>query len=166
MNLFVFTLVLTTLLVALVAGLVFTFAVVVMPGLASLSDRAYLAAFKAMDRIIQDGQPLFMIVWLGSMVGLVLTVVLGWNQVVSPHRALLITAVVLHLGGVMVPTARYNIPANNRVQRLDLAAMDAATLRDERARFEPMWVRWNTRRTVVAILVTVILLVVLWRQGG
>ncbi len=165
MDPFAFVLVITTLLVALVAGVVFTFAVVVMPGIARLSDRAYLTAFKVMDRIIQDGQILFMIVWLGSILGLLLTVILGWNHGASFDRSLLLTAFVLHVGGVMVPTARFNIPANNRLQALDLEALDDATLRAERSRFEPLWLRWNTRRTIVAVAVTVILLVVLMRQG-
>ncbi len=45
----------TTLSCALVAGLVLGFAIVVMPGIAKLSDQAFLQAFKRMDGIIQDG---------------------------------------------------------------------------------------------------------------
>jgi hypothetical protein len=41
---------LSTLLCSLVAGFVFAFAVVVMPGIQTLSDRDYLRAFKVMDR--------------------------------------------------------------------------------------------------------------------
>ena len=56
---------------ALVAGLLFTFAVVAMPGLAKLSDREFIRAFQVMDGVIQDRQPLFVVVWVGSVVALV-----------------------------------------------------------------------------------------------
>ena len=52
-------LMLTIMLCSLVAGLLFGFAVVVMPGIAKLTDKEYLLAFKHMDEIIQDNHPLF-----------------------------------------------------------------------------------------------------------
>ena len=45
----------------------FGFAAVVMPGIAKLSDREFLLAFKQMDGIIQNNQPAFMFVWVGSV---------------------------------------------------------------------------------------------------
>mgnify|MGYP000408645177 CR=1 FL=1 len=47
------------------AAVVVVFAIVVMPGIATLDDLAFLRAFKAIDRVIQDNQPVFMIVWGG-----------------------------------------------------------------------------------------------------
>ena len=55
----------STLLCALVAGLVLAFAIVVMPGIRHLNDHDYLQAFKVMDRVIQNNHPVFMVVWLG-----------------------------------------------------------------------------------------------------
>ena len=55
------TLLLTTLLCSLVVGLLFGFAVVVMPGISKFNDLDFLKAFKQMDGIIQDNQPLFML---------------------------------------------------------------------------------------------------------
>ena len=68
MELFSVVLMVATLLCALVAGLVLAFAVVVMPGIGSLGDREFLRAFQAMDDMIQDRQPVFMVVWVGSIV--------------------------------------------------------------------------------------------------
>ena len=59
MNLFLPVLVLATFLCSLVAGLLFAFAVVVMPGLRSLDDGGFIRAFQAIDRVIQNNQPLF-----------------------------------------------------------------------------------------------------------
>ena len=77
MTIFQFTLPLATFLCSLVAGFVFAFAIVVMPGIASLSDREFIRAFQAMDGVIQKNQPVFMVVWLGSVAALAASVVMG-----------------------------------------------------------------------------------------
>ena len=59
MALFDVVLVMTALLCGLVAGLLFAFAVVVMPGLKTMDDAAFVRAFQAIDGVIQRGQPLF-----------------------------------------------------------------------------------------------------------
>ena len=48
----------------MVAGILFAFAVVVMPGLKRLNDGEFLSAFIAIDDVIQKRQFLFMLVWL------------------------------------------------------------------------------------------------------
>ena len=52
----------STLLCTLVTGFVFTYAIVVMPGFGNLNDREFIQAFQATDGIIQNNQPLFIIV--------------------------------------------------------------------------------------------------------
>ena len=74
---FYVSLILSILLCGLVAGLVFGFAVVVMPGISKLSDRDFLMTFKNIDRIIQDNQPAFILVWVGSIAAVILTFILG-----------------------------------------------------------------------------------------
>ena len=61
-------LVITAFLCALVAGFLFAFAVVVVPGNKRLTDRGFILAFQVMDGIIQEGQPAFTAVWVGSAV--------------------------------------------------------------------------------------------------
>ena len=60
MGIFETVLIVATLLCSLVAGLVFAFAVVVMPGIKDLKDGEFIRAFQVMDRVIQNNQPLFM----------------------------------------------------------------------------------------------------------
>jgi hypothetical protein len=71
-------------------------------------------------------------------------------------RLLLVVAAVVFLIGVQVPTATINIPLNNRIQRLDVAAISDAARRDAREMFERSWNRWNVRRLVGAVLVSVL----------
>ena len=56
-----------------------------------------------------------------------------------------------------------NVPLNNGLQALDANTPDGTALAVAREAFEVRWNRWNRIRTVVACLVTVLLLVVLFR---
>jgi uncharacterized membrane protein len=69
-EIFQVALIVATFLCTLVAGFVFAFAVVVMPGIRTLGDGEFLRAFQVMDRVIQNNQPVFMLVWLGSVIAL------------------------------------------------------------------------------------------------
>ncbi|MBL8219038.1 MAG: DUF1772 domain-containing protein [Bryobacterales bacterium] len=147
-------LLLSTLLCSLVAGFLFAFAVVVMPGIAKLGDREYLRAFQTMDRVIQDNQPLFLLVWVGSVLAVLAAAVLGFRQLAGMDLALMMTAAALYVFGVQLPTIAIHIPLNNAVQR------DAISRRD----FEPRWNRWNVFRTLCAIFVSALLLVLMLRS--
>jgi uncharacterized membrane protein len=163
MGLIEFAVLISALLCSLVAGLVFTFAILVMPGTAKLGDRAFLQAFKAIDRVIQNNQPAFILVWLGSAVALLASAVLGIWQLQGLDRILLIAACLIYLLGVQAPTIAINVPLNNQLQSQELGTMNETALAESRARFEPRWLRWNTVRTVLAIVTTVLLLVLLVR---
>jgi len=163
MELIEFALGLSALLCSLVAGMVLTFAIVVMPGIRSLDDAAFLKSFKAMDRVIQNNQPVFLFVWLGSAVVILASTVLGIWQLEGLDRLLLVMGCVIHLFGVHLPTIAINIPLNNQLQSVDLESMSAPELLKIKMKFESRWLRWNTIRTFFAILTTVLLLILLAR---
>lgn len=140
-----------TLTASLVAGLVLGFAVVVMPGLGTLSDRDFLRAFQETDRIIQERQPIFMLVWVGSIAAAIAVLVLGTTTLDGVQRSLAWLAAGLYLLLVQGPTVRFNIPLNNEVQALQLDTMSAAELAEARAQFEGPWNRWNRLRTGAAV---------------
>ena len=71
------SLIVATFFCSLVAGFVFAFAVVVMPGIKHLKDAEFIRAFQVMDRIIQNNQPLFILVWVGSALALIVAAGLG-----------------------------------------------------------------------------------------
>ena len=157
-------LILATLLCALTAGLVFAFASVVMPGIGKLGDREFIRSFQVIDGVIQVGQPVFGLVWMGSVVTLLLSAVMGGLQLDGIERVFVIVSALVYVMGVQVPTFRINVPLNNTLQRLDVDAMDKDALASARRAFENRWVRWNSIRTVVASLVSVALMfVLLWR---
>ena len=163
MELIELAILLSALLCSLVAGLVFTFAIVVMPGIRGLGDLGYLQSFKAMDGVIQNGQPVFMLVWLGSAVVLLAATVLGIWQLEGLDRILLVVTCAIYLFGVHLPTVTVNIPLNNHLQAQDLNTMTEPALLEFAQKFESRWLRWNAIRTVLAILTTALLLVLLIR---
>lgn len=163
MGIFQLTLVVATLLCSLVAGFVFAFAVVVMPGFSNLGDAEFLRAFQVTDRVIQKNQPLFMLVWMGSVVALLAAAALGFGQLDGTGRVLIITAVLVYLLGVQLPTATINIPLNNTVQALEIDTVDEAAHAAARQDFESRWNYWNTMRTIMACLVSVLLILLLLR---
>ncbi len=163
MAIFQLTLSVATFLCSLVAGFLFAFAVVAMPGIGSLGDGEFLRAFRAMDRVIQNNQPVFLLVWAGSLVALLASVALGIGQLDGTGRTLMIGAVAVYLLGVQLPTVAINIPLNNKVQALAIDTMDETAQQAARRDFEARWNYWNSIRTVMASLTVVLLIVLLLR---
>ena len=163
MGIFQIALMLATLLCSLTAGFVLAFAVVVMPGIKSLNDREFIRTFQVIDRVIQSSQPIFMLVWIGSIVALVTSTVLGIGQLDGTERLLIIFAALIYLLGVQLPTFTINVPLNNKLQSLDVDAMNEATRKAARKDFEPRWILWNSIRTAFASLASALLIVLLLR---
>ncbi|MEM6277857.1 MAG: DUF1772 domain-containing protein [Verrucomicrobiota bacterium] len=154
-------LVFSTLTTLLVAGLLFTFALLVMPGLGQLDDRSFLRGFQEIDGIIQRSHPIFVIVWLGSILGLIAAAATSFGQLEGWAQGLLITATALYILGVQVPTMKGNVPLNNQLQTLELSTMSESELAEARTAFEPSWNRLNIFRTFVCVFVALLLILVL-----
>ena len=151
-------LLLSILFCSLVAGLLFAFAIVVMPGIANLPDKQYLLAFKQMDGVIQNNHPLFILVWVGSILSVIFTFITGIMELSGSLLYLLISASILYLFGVQLPTFRFNIPLNNSLQNLEIETLEESEVALCRIDFETPWNRWNRIRTVNAIIVVSMLL--------
>lgn len=154
----------------IVFGEMLVFQTVVMPGIAKLDDGAYLRAFQVIDGIIQDNEPIFVFVWIGSVVAIVITAICGvvLSDVVDSTDDVLNT---WQLAGLMAATFLWlvcqkvtfgiNVPLNNRVKLLDVARMKSEEKALERSHFEPTWLKWHGRRTVLFALSSFYLLVLL-----
>lgn len=163
MGIFEIVLILATLLCSLTAGFVLAFALVVMPGIGNLDDREFVRAFQVIDGVIQNGQPIFVLVWIGSVVALLTSIVLGVGQLDGAERLLIVFAALIYLLGVQLPTFTINVPLNNKLQALDVDAMNDATRKAAREDFEPRWILWNSIRTVLASLASALLITLLFR---
>jgi uncharacterized membrane protein len=159
----VLLLLLAALLCSLVAGFLFAFAAVVMPGIKRLDDGAFIRAFQVIDGVIQKGQPLFQLVWIGSVLLLVAAAVIGIWTLSGLDRVIILAAAVGYVLAVQLPTITINIPLNNKLQALDSGTLSEATAKSARDQFEASWNRWNIFRTAFAIVASVLLLVLLHR---
>ena len=140
------TLVAATVAMGLFAGLFWSFAVAVMPGLRQASDRTFVEAMQRINVAIVN--PVFLLVFLGAPV---LTIVAGALQLSADDRAPLpwIVAGFVLSAAAFVATVAVNIPLNNA---LDAAGPpdQAGDLAGVRERFESRWVRWNIVRAVTS----------------
>jgi uncharacterized membrane protein len=148
---------------SLVAGFLFAFAAVVMPGIRSLNDGDFIRAFQVIDRVIQNNQPLFVFVWIGSVLAMIAVAVAGVWQLRGADRLLVILVALVYLLGVQWPTVAINIPLNNTLQTLDLGTLSEAMQKQARADFERRWNRWNDIRATCATVVSILLMVLLVR---
>ncbi len=160
---FQIVLILATLLCSLVAGFLFAFATVVMPGIKTLNDREFIRAFQVIDGVIQNNQPLLVAVWMGSIVASVAAAGLGFGYLDGTQRLLLISAPLVYLLGVQLSTFTINVPLNNRLQTLNVDTMDKVSLKAARMNFEPGWNRWNLVRTPFAGLASVLFMILLFQ---
>lgn len=163
MTAFEISLIVSTGLCFLVAGFLFAYAIVVMPGIKGFSDRDFIRTFQVTDRIIQNNQPLFILVWLGSAVAVIACAVTGLGKLEGTNFILLLAATIVYLLGVQASTIAIHLPLNNTLQTLDVDKMNTEELEAARAAFEPRWNRSNQIRTVLACVASALLLVLVYR---
>ena len=146
---------------SLVSGFIFTYAIVVMPGLSNLNDKEFIRAFQVTDAVIQNKQPIFMFTWIGSIVsllGTILTSVVGFGLL---ETWLVVLFSVVYLLGVHGITIAIHIPLNNNIQKVLIEELNGKAIMDERVKFERKWNYFNNIRTSVSISFSLLLLILL-----
>ena len=163
MTVFELALMLSILLCSLVAGFLFAYAIVIMPGLKHLDDKQFIISFQVTDRIIQNNHPIFLLVWLGSAVALIVCAIYGFGKLHGIELLLLMLATLTYIIGVQALTMTIHLPLNNKLQQLDVESMKEAELHLERIAFESRWNRANAIRTLIACVVTALLIILAMR---
>ena len=149
----------STLLCTLVTGFVFTYAIVVMPGFGKLNDQEFIQAFQATVGIIQNNQPLFMFVWVGSIASVAATIVLSVVQPNGNEHWVIILFGTLYIIGVQGITMLVHLPLNNSLQGVDINELDLESLKQLRSEFETRWNYFNNIRTSIACTVSIGLMI-------
>ncbi|GAA1687813.1 hypothetical protein GCM10009830_39230 [Glycomyces endophyticus] len=145
----------------LMAGLFTGYSYSVMPGIAILDDRNWVAALQHINRVIINGR--FMSGFLGSIAFSLAAVVLG---IFLDDRAALpwtIAGLVLNLVG-FIGTIAKNVPLNDKLE----AAGDVAALADPtalRTEVEATWIKWNHVRGIANLLALAALALALYTAG-
>ena len=110
MNFLEVSLICSTLLCTLVTGFTLLYAVVIMPGLSKLDDKEFIRAFQLTDSVIQDNQPLFILIWLGSVISVVGAILSSIISVGLPEAWLIVFVGVVYLLGVQGITLSVHLP--------------------------------------------------------
>ena len=129
---------------SLMAGVYFTYAVAIMPGLRRLDDSGFVAAFQATDRAIIN--PVFLAAFFAptALCGICAFTVRG-----EPGYCWIVAALVLNAAIVAI-TMAVNVPLNDALKaRGDVVGPDATAARQ--AFSEGRWVAWNWFRTVAHV---------------
>ena len=161
MEFFYFCLFLSILSCSLVTGFIFTYAIIVMPGLSKLSDKEFLKAFQATDAVIQNKQPIFMVIWVGSIVSVLSLILISIVYVGLSETWLVVLFALIYLMGVQGITILIHLPLNNQIQKLNLEKLNDENLKNERLNFEIKWNFFNNIRTTIAFFVSLTLLIFL-----
>ncbi|AOM77278.1 hypothetical protein BFS30_08950 [Pedobacter steynii] len=140
---------------ALMAGLFFAFSVCINPAFMRLSDSEYILAMQEINLAIVN--PIFVFVFIGSPLFLILTVMTYKKQFGSGKFNYLFVAAVLYVLGCFGVTVLGNIPLNNQLADFSLQGSSALQIKAMRAAFADAWNNWHTIRTIAAVLSSVIL---------
>ena len=152
---------LSVLFCALATGFILTYAIVVMPGLSKLDDKEFIKAFQVTDGIIQNNQPIFILIWVGSIISVLGTIITSILSLGIVEAWLIIFAGVIYLLGVQGITISIHLPLNKHIQKIDTNSINSQTLSEVRKNFETKWNYFNNIRTGIALFVILIFLLIL-----
>ena len=161
MDLLDFSLIFSILSCSLVTGFIFTYAIIVMPGLSKLENKEFIRAFQVTDEVIQKNQPLFMLTWIGSIISVIAAILSSIVSAGLSEAWIIVLVGAVYLLGVQGITISIHLPLNNGIQQLNVGEMNDQTLNDERSKFEAKWNFFNYIRTAVAFSVSLIFIVIL-----
>ena len=164
MSLFSILLLISTLLCTLATGFILTYAIVVMPGLAKLEDKEFVRAFQVTDKIIQNNQPAFMLIWVGSIISVVAMMISAFLSPESTITPLIIAVGAVYLIGMQGLTIFIHIPLNNHIQKLKINELNDQLIQEQRGLFEHRWNYYNRIRTVIGVSVSLSLMGILMMQ--
>ena len=159
MNILELSLISSALLCSLVAGFTLIFAIVVMPGISKFKDKEFLRAFQLIDGIIQNNQPIFLLIWLGSVISVLATLFSSLKTLGLQDSVMIISVCCIYLFGVQGITVKIHLPLNRRIKNLDINNLDEEKLNEERENFENKWNYFNKIRTGIAFFVSLLFFV-------
>lgn len=134
----------------LVAGCFAVFTLVVVPALVALPAPAGLAAMQSVNRTAV--RPVFMTLLFGTGV---LCLVLAALELTGDRRLLVPAAAAVYLAGVVGVTVLANVPLNDALAALDAGDAGAGRTWADAA---GVWTRWNTVRSLAALLSATLLM--------
>ena len=141
---------LSTLLCALITGLLYGYACSVSPGLSKLSDLCYLKAMQSINKEIQN--PVFFLSFFGTLLILPLNTWYTFHHASPAAFYFTLSASILYLIGVLGVTVFGNIPLNEALSVFNIDSANPVELSHQRSLFEVTWNRYHIIRTVCSLI--------------
>ncbi len=130
----------------LIAGVFFAFSTFVMKALAQQPPAQGIATMQSINITVIN--PLFMGVFLGTMVVCVLSIVYSLSHWQQPDTIYLLVGSLLYLIGTFGVTIAFNVPLNDSLAKVAPHSSDGMKLW---ATYQVSWTFWNHVRTAAAI---------------
>ena len=143
------------LLTGLSAGLFYAWQVSVIPGTKLTQDSTYIETMQKINRAIIN--PPFILIFLGSFLIQIMSVILYWNTEMSLW--LILSATLVYGAGTVMVTGLGNVPLNDALDELQLNDLSKEEISKERHDYEVPWNRLHLIRTVFAVLSFMLLLI-------
>jgi len=152
-----------------IASLFLTYSFIVMPGLFTLDDRAFVAAFQGLETRFQNAEQIpgyesfgygnipALIAFPGAIVCLIIAGILNWKTI---QFRWIIAAFIIFIAG-MITTVMYNLPSNIGI----FTAGDPKLIDVKQVRLdfnESSWLRWNHFRALTTSIAMLCLTPVLY----
>jgi uncharacterized membrane protein len=150
----------TILLNALSTGFFFAWSVSVILGTKKVVDLTYLETMQSINREILN--PAFFIVFFGSLLTLILTTYLQFNNKIV--FGLVLASTIIYLIGTFGVTAFGNVPLNNELEALTITNLNAIELKDLRSYYESAWNHYHGIRTISSMVSFILLLISIFIQ--
>jgi uncharacterized membrane protein len=142
-------LVVTTVAIALIAGLFYSWSCGIVQGLGKLMDKDYLQAMQYINREIQ--RPLFLVLFVGTVMLLPVSAWLSYRAGQQSTFDWILMAMVFYIAGVFGVTIAGNVPLNNMLDRFNLSDSSLESIANTRAAFEKKWNFLNRARAFFAV---------------
>ena len=145
-------------LTGLLAGLLYSFSVAIVPALRSLKATQHIAAMQSIN--VKIINPIFFLSFFGPVVLLPLAAFLHRGQ---PGFVLLVAAAIIQILGANGVTMFGNIPLNNELAKVDVTKISEEEADKIRKEFQgpgKPWMRFHTIRTLAAIISTALVFIV------
>jgi uncharacterized membrane protein len=147
----------TTLFVAMIAGLFYSFSCSVTAGLGKLQDAEYLRAMQSINSAILN--PWFFMSFLGALVMLPICTWFVYRHGTSTSFYCFLSATIIYFIAVFGVTVLKNVPLNEALDKFDTGAATVQEIKMQRSRFEIPWNRFNLVRTIASLLSLVLVLI-------
>ncbi|MBC3846985.1 DUF1772 domain-containing protein [Winogradskyella echinorum] len=148
----------TVLLNALSTGFFFAWSVSVVLGTKKVGDYTYLESMQHINKEILN--PAFFIVFFGSLMALVTTTYLQFNN--KTEFVLVLASTIIYLVGTFGVTAFGNVPLNNELEALNINNLNLIDLMAFRTYYESAWNHFHDIRTISSMVSFILLLISLF----